>query len=255
MTKKIEVKYPTTGDSVTIEVEDHHKVRDVITLVVDHLKLQPAPYWLQKGKKQIPPDGTIGSANIMDGDVVELIPDPTGGTKYPEGSWKRRLKSEYRMLSSEHNGFFDFDVDNETMPMQYVVHYRGIPSYSKPGTGSKPIIKNEHDVEITLDRNYPYKPPVVRMLSHIFHPNVRVSDNIICIDMINKHWRETFTITEVVKNIETFLWKPNPDSPYNNEAAEWVRKHPLPEPKDSEEWGRKPVIYTEGRGEGPRIVG
>ena len=91
MSKKIEVKVPATGTSATVEVEDHHKVRDVIELVVDYLKLQPASYWLQKGEKRIRPDGTIGSANIMGGDVVELIPDPVGGG-FPTSTKEKKIE-------------------------------------------------------------------------------------------------------------------------------------------------------------------
>ena len=137
-------------------------------------------------------------------------------------------------------------MNDENVPTQYTIHYKNAPSYYKPNENSEPKIRKEHSVEITLDRDFPSKPPVARMVTPIFHPNVRQSDKIICIAVIDK-WKETFSLLQLVKDIETFFGKPNPSSPYDPEAAEWVRKHPIP----------SPVAIIEGikmERTGPRIV-
>jgi len=79
MPKRIVIKDPSTGNTAEMEVEDSHLVRDIIEEAINFFKLERAPYWLKKGKDQLSPDRTVGDAGIREGDIVEIIPDPTGG--------------------------------------------------------------------------------------------------------------------------------------------------------------------------------
>lgn len=166
--------------------------------------------------------------------------------KYPYDIWKRRLCNEYDRMLNSHSSSFDFTINDENEPTQYMIHYKNAPSYYKPDKFSEPKIKKEHSVEITLDREFPSKHPVAKMVTSIFHPNVAQSDKTICIAILGK-WKETFSVLQLVTDIETLFWNPNPGSPYDSNAAGWVKKHPLSPPVAIIE--REKMV-----GKGPRIV-
>lgn len=74
------------------------------------------------------------------------------------------------------------------------------------------------------EQEYPSKPPKIRFLSEMFHPNV-YSDGSICLDIIQDHWSPIMTVGMVLTSIQSLLTDPNPDSPANPEAARLYREN------------------------------
>ncbi len=72
-------------------------------------------------------------------------------------------------------------------------------------------------LEFTED--YPNKPPVVRFISKIFHPNV-YSDGKICLDILQNQWSPIYDISAILTSIQSLLSDPNPASPANAEASQ-----------------------------------
>lgn len=44
-------------------------------------------------------------------------------------------------------------------------------------------------------------------------------DGNICLDVLQKNWSATFTVSGILTSIQSLLDEPNPDSPANSEAA------------------------------------
>ena len=65
---------------------------------------------------------------------------------------------------------------------------------------------------------YPNKPPEVKFISDIFHPNVYVNGNI-CLDILMANWTPTYDVCSILISIQQLLAEPNPKSPANNEAS------------------------------------
>ena len=77
-------------------------------------------------------------------------------------------------------------------------------------------------LNINFPSDYPNTKPEVFFTTTMFHPNVR-NDGFICIESLNK-WNKNRSMIEVFMSIYLLLVTPNPDSPYNKEAAELLKK-------------------------------
>ena len=72
---------------------------------------------------------------------------------------------------------------------------------------------------------YPYKPPKVKFLTKMFHPNI-YNDGSICLDILQNMWSPVYDISSILTSVQSLLCDPNPKSPANNEAAELFAKNP-----------------------------
>lgn len=80
----------------------------------------------------------------------------------------------------------------------------------------------EHRVEVYLPADYPRRPPVCRMLSPVFHPNIDPQK--IC---IGDHWSAGQSLALLVVRIAEMLCfqSYNLKSPLNAVAAAWAEKN------------------------------
>ena len=77
-------------------------------------------------------------------------------------------------------------------------------------------------LEFTED--YPNKPPKVKFLTKMFHPNI-YNDGSICLDILQNMWSPVYDISSILTSVQSLLCDPNTKSPANNEAAELFSKN------------------------------
>lgn len=79
-----------------------------------------------------------------------------------------------------------------------------------------------HTVEVVLPRNYPRTPPLCRMLTPVFHPNI--APHAIC---VGDHWSSGEPLQSIIVRIGELLayQSYNVKSPLNGEAARWVAEN------------------------------
>ena len=77
-------------------------------------------------------------------------------------------------------------------------------------------------LEFTED--YPNKPPKVKFLTKMFHPNI-YNDGSICLDILQNMWSPVYDISSILTSVQSLLCDPNTKSPANNEAAELFQKN------------------------------
>ena len=65
---------------------------------------------------------------------------------------------------------------------------------------------------------YPHKPPEVKMLTKVFHPNFYINGSI-CVDILKDQWAPIYGINAILTSIQSLLTDPNPFSPANIKAA------------------------------------
>jgi len=62
---------------------------------------------------------------------------------------------------------------------------------------------------IEFNEEYPNKPPVVRFVSKMFHPNV-YADGGICLDILQNRWSPTYDVSAILTSIQVNKVMPFP---------------------------------------------
>ncbi|KAM9269819.1 ubiquitin-conjugating enzyme E2 A isoform 2-T2 [Cariama cristata] len=88
------------------------------------------------------------------------------------------------------------------------------------GFGNKRTFK----LTIEFTEEYPNKPPTVRFVSKMFHPNV-YADGSICLDILQNRWSPTYDVSSILTSIQSLLDEPNPNSPANSQAAQLYQEN------------------------------
>jgi hypothetical protein len=79
MTVKIKLKSAESGSIVDMEIEGDNTINEIIDSAAGHWGMSAGAYVLRKGKSLLRGGARVGELGIMQGDVLELIPDPEGG--------------------------------------------------------------------------------------------------------------------------------------------------------------------------------
>lgn len=88
------------------------------------------------------------------------------------------------------------------------------------GPVDTPFEEGIFDMQLTFDSDYPRKPPSVKFITPMYHPNI-YRDGKICVDILQSHeWTPAQNIRTILISIMSLLMDPNPASPANREAAE-----------------------------------
>ena len=92
--------------------------------------------------------------------------------------------------------------------------------------GEKNTIFERGEFELTIEftEEYPSRPPIVKFVTKMFHPNVFV-DGSICLDILGDKWCPAFDVRTILICIQTLLANPNPDDPANAVAAHYYLEH------------------------------
>jgi len=69
-----------------------------------------------------------------------------------------------------------------------------------------------------FEEQYPNKPPGVKFVSTMFHPNVYGTGEL-CLDILQNRWSPTYDVAAILTSIQSLLNDPNTSSPANVEAS------------------------------------
>ncbi|WFD01802.1 E2 ubiquitin-conjugating enzyme [Malassezia obtusa] len=78
-------------------------------------------------------------------------------------------------------------------------------------------------LRIHVPPTYPTKPPSMRFVTRIFHPNVDWKSGEICLDVLQSQWSPAWTLQSACTAILALMDVPEPDSPLNVDAANLAR--------------------------------
>jgi len=87
------------------------------------------------------------------------------------------------------------------------------------GPPDTPFEDGTFKLKLEFTEEYPNKPPVVKFISKMFHPNI-YNDGSICLDILQNRWSPTYDVSAVLTSVQSLLDEPNPNSPANAVAAD-----------------------------------
>lgn len=123
---------------------------------------------------------------------------------------RKRLMRDFKRLQKDPpTGIQAAPLDNNVMAWQAVIF----------GPDDTPWEGGTFKLLLEFTEDYPNKPPVVKFLSKLFHPNV-YSDGKICLDILQNQWSPIYDIAAILTSIQSLLSDPNPASPANAEASQ-----------------------------------
>ena len=124
---------------------------------------------------------------------------------------------------------------------QDMFHWTGILY----GPVDTPYDGGKFKLDIVIPEAYPNKPPIIKFINKVFHPNIDLSGQI-CLNILrsppNGDWKPSINLPKTVLSIHSLLSDPNPNDPLNGEAGhmytefremfnlralEWTRKYAL----------------------------
>ncbi|KAM3725441.1 Ubiquitin-conjugating enzyme E2 [Dirofilaria immitis] len=92
------------------------------------------------------------------------------------------------------------------------------------GPQDTPFEDGTFKLTLEFTEEYPNKPPTVKFVSKMFHPNV-YADGSICLDILQNRWSPTYDVAAILTSIQSLLDEPNPNSPANSLAAQLYQEN------------------------------
>jgi len=92
------------------------------------------------------------------------------------------------------------------------------------GPAETPFEDGTFKLALEFSNEYPNKPPQVRFVTKMFHPNVYANGEL-CLDILQNRWSPTYDVAAILTSIQSLLHDPNPNSPANAEAATLYREN------------------------------
>lgn len=78
-----------------------------------------------------------------------------------------------------------------------------------PSPADTPFEDGSFRLTLTFTDSYPNKPPTVRFVSRMFHPNI-YNNGELCLDILQNRWSPTYDVAAILTSVQSLLNDPNP---------------------------------------------
>jgi ubiquitin-protein ligase len=86
-----------------------------------------------------------------------------------------------------------------------------------------------------FSQNYPFKPPVVKFVSQVWHPNIK-TDGTVCMAAMEANWKAGNKAVSIVDTFLSILARPNAADPVNTDAATQMASNPAAFEQQARQW-------------------
>ncbi|KAK4620079.1 Ubiquitin-conjugating enzyme E2 5A [Fulvia fulva] len=109
------------------------------------------------------------------------------------------------------------------------------------GPADSVYVGGRFHIQVTLPKEYPFKPPVVAFRTKIYHPNVSNDDKgAMCLGMLKaEEWKPPNKIADVLKLVKAVLSAPQPDDAIETTIAEQYKNDFKGFEKEAKMWTSK----------------
>lgn len=87
------------------------------------------------------------------------------------------------------------------------------------GPPDTPYEGGTYFVDIKIPSEYPFRPPIMKFETKIWHPNVSSQTGAICLDTLSSQWSPVLTIKSALISLQSLLSTPEPKDPQDAEVA------------------------------------
>ena len=92
------------------------------------------------------------------------------------------------------------------------------------GPENTPYEGGVFNLSIEFNDRYPFKPPKVKFVTKVYHPNISPGSGEICLDILKSQWSPALTMDKVLLSICSLLTDPNADDPLHGDAARLYKR-------------------------------
>lgn len=96
-----------------------------------------------------------------------------------------------------------------------------------------------YQVDIQLPEQYPFKSPIMKFDTKIWHPNISSVTGAICLDTLGSGWTPVQTIKSLLISLRMLLEAPNPKDPQDAEVAKMLLNEPEHFARIAHDWAVK----------------
>ncbi|KAF7561514.1 hypothetical protein G7046_g2621 [Stylonectria norvegica] len=144
----------------------------------------------------------------------------------------RRIAKELADIQADrdNSGVYASPIDGVTL-----THLMG----TFPAPPDTPYAGGTFQVDIEIPDSYPFKSPVIRFITKIWHPNVSSQTGAICLDTLGSGWSPVQTIKTALLSLRMLLEFPNPKDPQDAQVAKMMMENPERFARVAHEWAIK----------------
>ncbi|KAI3544477.1 ubiquitin-conjugating enzyme [Colletotrichum abscissum] len=161
------------------------------------------------GEGECFPRHSFGLSPVIHTTILQLSPSHISPTATMSTAARRRLMRDFkRMQTDPPAGVSASPVPDNVMTWNAVII----------GPADTPFEDGTFRLVMQFEEQYPNKPPAVKFISQMFHPNVYATGEL-CLDILQNRWSPTYDVAAVLTSIQSLLNDPNTGSPANVEAS------------------------------------
>ncbi|KAK7750260.1 Ubiquitin-conjugating enzyme E2 1 [Diatrype stigma] len=102
-----------------------------------------------------------------------------------------------------------------------------------PGT---PYEGGKFIVDVKIPTEYPFRPPIMKFDTKVWHPNISSQTGAICLDTLSTAWSPVLTIKSTLLSLQSLFESPEPKDPQDAEVAKMMMTDPPAFNKKAHEW-------------------
>ncbi|KAK3297124.1 ubiquitin-conjugating enzyme/RWD-like protein [Chaetomium fimeti] len=145
---------------------------------------------------------------------------------------ERRIAKE---LADIHNDKDNSGVLANPIDPSNLTHLKG----TFPGPPDTPYAGGTYQIDIVVPDMYPFKSPIMKFDTKIWHPNVSSVTGAICLDTLGSGWSPVGTIKMALISLRMLLESPNPKDPQDAEVAKMMMEQPNEFAAKAHDWAVK----------------
>lgn len=123
----------------------------------------------------------------------------------------KRILKEIQAVKEDPEAHIELKFVNESD----IHHMKG----SFIGPRGTPYEGGKFVVDIMIPVEYPYKPPVMKFDTRVYHPNISSVTGAICLDILKNAWTPVITLKSALISLQALLQSPEPNDPQDAEVA------------------------------------